>query len=121
MMARLLTPSCPKPVCLAAVKTKIIAKATPAIPFSIRKARGRSGELGLWVCPGDLLRLLLAYFRHRGIDAMIPRCSKELSCWHDAWLEAGLSYILRESRAGKYECNAARTLKPTHRSDEAGE
>ena len=52
MMATLLTPSCPKPVCLAAVKMKIIAKATPAVLLSIRKARGRSGELGLMGVPG---------------------------------------------------------------------
>jgi hypothetical protein len=32
------------------------------------KARGRSGELGLWVCPGELSRLLLACFRRQGLD-----------------------------------------------------
>jgi hypothetical protein len=53
---------------------------------------------------------------------MISRCSKELFCSHDAMSEVGLSYILRESRAGnQYECNAARILKPSHRSDGAGE
>jgi hypothetical protein len=51
MVATLLTPSCFMPVCLAAVKIKKVAKATPAVTFSIRKARGWTGELGLWVCP----------------------------------------------------------------------
>jgi hypothetical protein len=34
------------------------------------------------------------------IDAMMSRCSKELSCFGMIGSEAGLSYILRESRAG---------------------
>ena len=68
MMATLMTPSCSMPVCLAAVKMKIFAKATPAVPLSIRKARGWSGELGLWLCPGEMSRLLLACFRRQGLD-----------------------------------------------------
>jgi hypothetical protein len=51
MMATVLSPSCSMLVYLAAVKTKMVAKATPAVSFSSRKSRGRSGELGLWVCP----------------------------------------------------------------------
>jgi hypothetical protein len=62
MMATLRTPACSMPVSLVSVKMNIVAKATPAVPFSIRKARGRSGELRLWLCPGELSRLLLACF-----------------------------------------------------------
>ena len=68
MMATLLTTSCSMPVYLAAVRMQIVATATPAVPFSTRKARGRSGELGLCVCPGELSRLLLACFRRQGLD-----------------------------------------------------
>jgi hypothetical protein len=59
--------SCSMPVSLAAVKMKIVASATPAVPFSIRKARGRSGELGLWVYPGEVLRLLPTCFQRQGL------------------------------------------------------
>jgi hypothetical protein len=50
MMATLFTPLCFMPVCLAAVKMEMVAKAIPALTFSIWKVRGRSVELGLWVC-----------------------------------------------------------------------
>jgi hypothetical protein len=89
------------PVCLAAVKIKIVAKATLTAPLTIRRARGRSGELG-YGCAQENFHGL--YSRVSGakdlIDVMIPRCSKEFSCWHDAGSEAGLSYILCESSAG---------------------
>jgi hypothetical protein len=48
MTTTLLIPSCFMPVCQPAVKMKIVVKATLTVPFSIRKTRGRSGELGLW-------------------------------------------------------------------------
>ena len=63
---RMKSPPCSTPVCLTAVK--IVAKATSTVPFSIRKARGRSGELGLRVCPGELSRRSLACFRRQGLD-----------------------------------------------------
>jgi hypothetical protein len=48
MIATSLFPPCSMPVCLAAVKMKLVAEATPAVPFFSRQVRGRSGELGLW-------------------------------------------------------------------------
>jgi hypothetical protein len=66
-MANLLTSSCSMPVCLVTVT--ILAKAIPAVPFSIGKARGRSDEeLGRRVCPVLLFRSLLVCFQHQGLD-----------------------------------------------------
>jgi hypothetical protein len=78
------------PMCLAAVKIKIVAKATPTVPFSIRRARGRSGELA-YGCPQEHFHGLYSRVSSAKdfIDAMIPRCSKEFSCWHDVGQKQG--------------------------------
>ncbi len=51
-MLTFLTPSFSDPVCLTVVQ--IFAKASQVVLFWIGKARGRSGELGLRVCLGEL-------------------------------------------------------------------
>jgi hypothetical protein len=43
-----MTPTCSVPVCLVAVK--IVVKATPAVPFSIRKARGFKDWIYATIC-----------------------------------------------------------------------
>jgi hypothetical protein len=63
MMATLWTPACSMPMSLASVKMKIVAEDSCQVRRIFdQEARGRSGELGLWLCPGELSRLLLACF-----------------------------------------------------------
>jgi hypothetical protein len=65
---------------------KIVAKATPAVPLSIRKAQGQSGELGLWVGPGELPRHLLACSQRQGLvrrddTSLLKRTFLLALCW----------------------------------------